>query len=91
MKRKVSYAGIVDQGRSVGFIKKKKERDPDRSNAVRINVHVNCIRTRLMIYSLEDKAGYKIGDFIKRDTRKNLEKYKANGGFSCVVFKKKED
>ena len=91
MRKKVSYVGVVDQGRSVGFTKKKIDKDPVRSGMVRIMVQVRCVRTRLMVYADEDLAGYRIGDFIRRDQRKNFDNYKCNEGLKTVVFSKKED
>jgi hypothetical protein len=85
--RKVLYKGIMDP-RSVGFHKRInviKERVEKR---IEIRVQVRCIRTRLMVYADEKKAGFEIGDFIRRDNRGNLERYKGLNGYSTLVLSK---
>jgi hypothetical protein len=86
MRKKVSYKGIVDQGRSTGF--KKKNFESNDGGLVRIRVQVRCIRARLMVYADEEKAGLKIGDFIRRDKRMNFDRYKSSDGLTTLIFKK---
>jgi hypothetical protein len=85
MRKKKGYQGIVDQGRSVGFRKVNSTSEIIRSSLERIRVQIFCVRTRLKVFADEEKAGYKIGEMIRVDARKNLDKYKSPEGLVTQV------